>query len=156
PMPGDPYFAPPPQRPFATALTTPPGRLRIGFMTRAPRGIPLNAENRSAVEHTARVLEKLGHVLEENHPEDLDDGNAVAQYGNVVTANPAGALDAWGARVGREVKQGDVEVLTWALASRGRSASATDLLASMDFVHGFGRRLAAWWEGGFDLLLTAT
>ena len=155
-MPGDPYSAPPPPRPFVAALTTPPGRLRIGFMTRAPRGIPLHAENRNAVERTARVLEKLGHVLEESHPEDIDDPNAVTQYVSVVTSNTARALDAWGERVGREVQQGDVETLTWALASRGRHHSAPELLAALDFVHGFGRRLAAWWEGGFDLLLTPT
>ena len=156
PMPGDPYAAPLPARPFLTALTTPPNRLRIGFMTRAPRGIPLHAENRSAVERTARVLETLGHDLVESHPGDLDDPNAVTQYVNVVTSNTARALDAWGERVGREVQQGDVEILTWALASRGRHHSAPDLLAALDFVHAFSRRVAAWWESGFDLLLTAT
>src|SRR5438105_14236562 len=35
PMPGDPYFAPPPARPFAAEVGLRPGRLRIGLMTRA-------------------------------------------------------------------------------------------------------------------------
>jgi amidase len=155
-MPGDPYSAPPPDRPFATAVTRSPGPLRIGFMTRAPRGIPLHAENRTAAEHTARVLEQLGHVVEEAHPEALDDPNAVTQYVNVVTANTARALDGWGEKVGRAVEPGDAELCTWSLATRGRHQTAAELLAALEFVHAYGRRLAVWWESGFDLLLTAT
>ena len=34
--------------------------------------------------------------------------------------------------------------------------SATALLAAVEYVHAFGRRLAQWWQDGFDLLLTAT
>src|SRR5947209_11182729 len=36
PMPGDPYFAPAPARPFAAEVGQRPGRLRIGLMTCAP------------------------------------------------------------------------------------------------------------------------
>jgi amidase len=66
------------------------------------------------------------------------------------------------------VERDDVEPLTWELASRGRAVTAPELLAQIEFVHGFGRKLAAWWcqgsegdsggEGGegFDLLLTPT
>jgi amidase len=42
------------------------------------------------------------------------------------------------------------------LAERGRAASATELLATIESVHAFGRRLASWWDGGFDLLVTPT
>ena len=54
------------------------------------------------------------------------------------------------------MEQGDVEPLTWSLAQRGRGVSAPELLAAIEFMHGFGRRLAAWWGSGFDLLLTPT
>src|SRR5207244_2860751 len=36
PMPGDPYFAPPPARPFAAEVGLDPGRLRIGVLARVP------------------------------------------------------------------------------------------------------------------------
>jgi amidase len=74
----------------------------------------------------------------------------------VVAANVARALDAWGARVGQPLDAADVEPLTWALAERGRSLAAADHLANLEGVHAFGRRLAAWWESGFDLLLSPT
>jgi amidase len=74
----------------------------------------------------------------------------------VVATNAARTLEVWGERAGREVREVDVEPLTWALAGLGRGRSAADLLAAIEGVHAFGRRLASWWEGGFDLLLCAT
>jgi amidase len=154
PMPGDPYFAPPPARPFAQEVGAAVGRLRVGVMRRASRGGPLDPECLAAADRAAKVLADLGHVVEESHPDALDDHEAVMHYVTVVSSNVARALDAWSARVGRPIGTADVEPLTWALAQRGRSTSAADLLATLEFVHAFGRRLAAWWDGGFDLLVT--
>jgi amidase len=156
PMPGDPYYAPPPQRPFAAALEAPFRPLRIGFRAGAPRDIAVHPELADAVRATARALEALGHRVEEAHPEALDDPAHVGVYVNVVAANAARALASWGAKVGRPVEEGDVEPLTWALASRGRELAAVDHLANVEAVHAFGRTLAGWWESGFDLLLTPT
>jgi amidase len=156
PMPGDPYFAPPPARPFAEELRAAPGRLRVGLMRRAPRGVPVDADCVAAVERMARVLADLGHAVEESHPEAVDDHESVLHYVTVVATNVAHALDAWGAKVGRPIGAADVETLTWSIAERGRNTSGAELLASIEYVHAFGRRLAAWWESGFDLLLTPT
>ncbi len=56
-MPGDPYTAPPPARPWAEEVGTPPGRLRIGLMASVPGGIaPLDAACRREAEEAARTL----------------------------------------------------------------------------------------------------
>lgn len=158
PMPGDPYVAPPPPLSFAEVLAAPPPHLRIGVMRRAPRdrGVELDSECQAAVDRTARLLAELGHTVDEAHPDALDDAASMAHYVTVVAANITRALDAWGAKVGQPVGPDGVEALTWAVAERGRSISATELLTSLEAVHAFGRRMAAWWHGGFDLLLTAT
>ncbi|MCZ6464832.1 MAG: amidase family protein, partial [Proteobacteria bacterium] len=39
---------------------------------------------------------------------------------------------------------------------QGRALGASALLETLEYVHRFGRRVAAWWESGFDLLLTPT
>lgn len=156
PMPGDPYYAPPPVAPFAAALGAPFRPLRIGFRASAPRDIPVDPEIADAVRATARALEGLGHRVEEAWPEALDDPGHVGVYVNIVAANAARALASWGAKVGRAIEQGDVEPMTWAVASRGREISAVDHLANVEAVHAFGRLLAGWWESGFDLLLTPT
>lgn len=156
PMPGDPYFAPPPAEPFATALRDARTPLRIGLMTSAPRGITVHADNAAAVERCGRRLEALGHHVEIAHPDALDDPATVAHYVTVVGSNVARALESWGEKLGAPIGEGDVEPLTWELGRRGAEISAPRLLASLEFVHRFGRRLAEWWQGGFDLLLTPT
>ena len=156
PMPGDPYFAPPPTQAFATALREPKGPLRIGMMTEAPRDIRVAPEMAAAVEQCGALLESLGHSVERAHPIALEDPATVGHYVTVVGANVARALEAWGEKLGVEVTEEDVEPLTWELGRRGSEVSAPRLLASLEFVHGFGRRLAEWWTGGFDLLLTPT
>jgi len=154
-MPGDPYAAPPPTAPWLSALAA-PGKLRIGCMRTTPRSGALHAENLAAVERTAKALSALGHTVEESHPPALDEEQSVNAYVTVVASSVARALEAAAAKVGRPLAAEDVEPLTWALAEHGRGVSAVTLLATIEYVHAYGRRLADWWESGFDLLLTAT
>jgi amidase len=155
-MPGDPYSAPPPQRPYAEEVGAPPGRLRIGLLQRGPRGLAVHDDCLAAARVTARALEALGHSVEESHPEALDEPRSVASYVVVVASSVARALDSWGEKLGRTLGSDDVEPLTWALAEQGRAIPAPRYVEAIEFVHGFGRRVAAWWERGFDLLLTPT
>ncbi len=46
---GDPYWAPPPERPFAQEVEGDPGRLRIAFATQAPAGSPIHPDCVAAV-----------------------------------------------------------------------------------------------------------
>jgi len=155
-MPGDPYSAAPPAEPFSASLRAARRPLRIGFRRDAPRGIAVDPEVDAAVVATAQLLERLGHRVEASHPDALDDAGHVNLYVGVVAANVARALDAWGGRIGRKLEADDVEPLTWAIAELGRSLGAAAHLANLEGVHAFGRRLAEWWEAGFDLLLTPT
>ena len=156
PGPGDPYFATPPARPYAEEIKTKPQRLRIGVLRRGLRGVEIEAECVTAVDQAARLLESLGHSVEESHPAALDDHESVNAYVDIITVSVARALDVWGAALGRTLGENDVEALTWMLAQRGRQFSGAEHVARLDFVHAFGRRLASWWDGGFDLLLSPT
>jgi len=156
PMPGDPYFAPQPERPFAREPGAEPGRLRIGLMRRAPREGPLHPDCLGAVSAAGSLLESLGHDVEESHPAALDDPAALKSFIAVVSSSVARALDDWGRKLGREIAQHEVEPLTWEVAKAGRSRPAPDYIAAIDFNHAHGRRLASWWQEGFDLLLTPT
>lgn len=156
PMPGDPYSAAPPARPYAETVRDEPGRLRVGLMKVGPRETEISPDAVQAAEKTARALEALGHHVEEAHPAAFDDPAVVGTYVGVVTCNVARALEAWGEKIGRSVEQGDVEPLTWALAQAGNQVTGPKHLANLEFVHSLGRRFAAWWEEGFDLLLTPT
>ena len=154
PMPGDPYAAAPPARPYAQEVGADPGKLRIGVMLCGPRAIAVDPECLAAARTAAKALEALGHRVEESYPEALDDPAAPGAFVTVVGANVARALEAWGEKLGRTLTEADVEVLTWGVAQIARTWPTTRYLQAVEFVHGFGRRVAAWWQGGFDLLLT--
>jgi len=57
------YRAPAPERPFGDEPGRPAGRLRIGLLTEAPAGVPVDPECVAAVRATARLLEDQGHHI---------------------------------------------------------------------------------------------
>ena len=79
-----------------------PGKLRIGFMNRAPQGnAPLHADCTAAVEATAHTLAALGHTVEEAHPAALDEVEFLRHFASVVTAHASVALEEIGRLLGR-------------------------------------------------------
>jgi amidase len=156
-MPGDPYASPPQRRPFVQELGATPEKLRIGFMSQAPQGnAPLHADCVDAVATTAHTLAALGHTVEESHPMALDEVEFLRHFASVVTAHAAVALEDIGRMLGRTLTQNDVEPWTWANAERGRKCSAGQYVAALNWLQAWARRVAQWWTGGFDLLLTPT
>jgi amidase len=156
-MPGDPYTAPAPQRPYAHEVGRAPGKLRIGFMKRSPHGgAPTHADCVAAVEATVRLLASLGHLVEEAHPAALDETEYLTHFGAVVTTHAHAALQDIGRLLGRELTQHEVEPWTWANANRGRSLSAGQYVAALTWLQAWSRRVAQWWADGFDLLVTPT
>lgn len=156
PAPGDPYFAPPPARPLVEEVGADPGALRIGIMRRAPRDGEIHADNLAAVDAAGALLGSLGHHVEPSYPEAMDDPEVMIHFVKIVAMGTARALERYGEMIGRTLGREDVEPLTWVVAEQGRARSAREQLACVEGMHRHGRRLAAWWEGGFDLLLTPT
>ncbi|HYD50588.1 MAG TPA: amidase family protein, partial [Terriglobales bacterium] len=107
-----------------------------------------------AAQRAARALEQLGHSVEESHPEAMADGEATRAFVAVVACSVARTLDVLGERVGHPPTANEVEPLTWALAELGRHFAAPRYLAAVESVHALGRRMASWWDQGFDLLIT--
>jgi amidase len=163
PMPGDPYSAPAPERPFLHETRAIPRRLRIGLRSdTAPGGIvPVDAACRATAERAGALLEECGHDIEPASPSALDD---VSLLGDVLTIIATGvACDvARLARIaGREIGADDVEPMTWALYEQGRTIAAADYALALESLHAWSRTVARWWHGdvdseGFDLLLTPT
>jgi amidase len=156
-MPGDPYSAAPPARPYVSEVGAAAGSLRIGFVDEATRaGMILDPECVAAVQGAARVLRELGHRVEQSHPECLGDEEAVRAYVTIVASSIARAFDIAENKIERSIGDGDVEPVTATIAAMGRQVAAPQYIAAVDYVHRYGRRMAAWWSEGFDLLLTPT
>ncbi len=156
-MPGDPYSAPPPPRPFGALAATAPPRLRVGLLTRAPGGaFPVDPECAAAAERGARLLADLGHAVETAHPDALDEADAPQHLTTMFATHTARVVDVVGLLAGRPVGPRDFDGLTWALVEMGRAVSAPQYIAAVEAIHAYGRRIAAWWADGFDLLVTPT
>ncbi len=63
---GAPYAAPPLEDNFVSALDRTPKPLRIAFSTTWLTGQPIDPECRAAVERAARLLQDMGHHVEES------------------------------------------------------------------------------------------
>jgi amidase len=69
PAAGDAHSAPPPDRPFAEAARTSPGRLRIAISTKPSTRARVHDLARRAVHETAAALRSLGHDVREADPD---------------------------------------------------------------------------------------
>jgi amidase len=156
PAPGDPYAAPPPARPYVEELNADPGTLRIGMSTTSEADADPEPAVVAAVEDAARLLTDLGHDVAEDRPTGFDAFDPVGTFYTRWMAGQGATLKALGRVLRRELGPDDVEPLTWALAEEGRRRSAADYLDAIATHHTITRMIAAWFESGFDLLLTPT
>jgi amidase len=164
-LPGERGAAPPPTQPYRREVQADPGCLRVGFLKHDPllRGCieirpgvrDSDPASAAAVEETARLLESLGHVVEESHPVALEGPTGLGGPRGVIAASELAArLDAWVVRTGREPGPDDLEPATWGIVNEGRRHSPTAVEeARRRIVAGVGP-IREWWAGGFDLLLT--
>jgi amidase/6-aminohexanoate-cyclic-dimer hydrolase len=151
---GDPYWAPPPERPFLDEVGRAPGRLRIAITTRPWNGEPVDPECVEAALAAGRLCERLGHHVEEATP--MIDAKLLGEASLiVVSANVRAVLEARAAALGRELTAGDVERITWARATDGHTARAADYARSIGVIHRTGRTVARFFTG-YDILLSPT
>jgi amidase len=118
--------------------------------------IAIHPECSAAAEITARLLEDLGHRVDDAYPAELDSEDVTMAMATVVSVESARALDTWSERLGRQLTPQDVDVDNWALAEMGRSTTASAYRRALDRIHLARRRIAEWHSLGFDLLLTPT
>jgi amidase len=151
---GAPYIIPPPQRPYLQELEQSPGRLRIAFNTQSPIGTPVHPDCVKSAEHTARLLQKLGHEVEEARP-DVDGQTLAKSYLRMYFGETAADIDELEAILGRKATPADVEPMTWILCLLGRSYSARSFVAAIRQWGLAGRAMGRFHEK-YDLYLTPT
>ncbi len=139
--PGDPYWAPPPSRPFAEEVTRDPGMLRIGLIRQAPSGTPVDPACLAAVDEAARLCESLGHRVEEARFA-IDWDALVEGLLTIVSCNTGHALELRAAARGRAARPDDVEAVTWQFAERGKRLGGTAYPAALLAMHTVGRQVA--------------
>jgi amidase len=154
PAPGDPYWAPPPARPFAAEVGAGPGRLRIAYTARTPDGDPGHPDCVAAAEHAARLCASLGHEVTEAGWPGVTPGVGAA-IGVMINAATAWILRYWIRRLGREPDSGEIEPLTRALWQAGEKITAAEWLLAVGDIQRFGRAVARFFTTA-DVFLTPT
>jgi amidase len=154
PEPGDPYYAPAVERPFLEEIARPAGRLRIAFSTKSPAGKALHPECTAAITATAKLLEDLGHTVEEAAPE-VDVGTLTSAFLAVFTSGHAAVIDGFAMLNGRSPSEADFEGLTWALYQQGRQVTASQYHLSMAMLQMASRQIARFHQT-YDCWMTTT
>jgi amidase len=153
PATGDPYWAPPPERPFAQEVGADPGALRIALSTKPINGVPVDPDCVAAAEDAAALCAELGHHVEEATP-DFDP--ALGETFSQVWVGFLGwAVDDWSRRMGRTPREGDFEPWTARMLEVSREQSTADYLLAVQDVQAAGRTLARFLQT-YDLMLTPT
>ncbi len=150
-------FALPPERPYVEAIALPPRRLRVGILTKdVMAGIPVHAECVTAVEKTGKLLQSLGHNVDESHPAALHGLFLQLSAMMALTLiNRYLGLCALEKIAGRAITQGDVDepIVTRAQAAK---LSALDYIDAGETLNAAMRPIHDWWSGGYDILVTPT
>jgi Asp-tRNA(Asn)/Glu-tRNA(Gln) amidotransferase A subunit family amidase len=154
PAQGDPYWAPPPARPYLQEVGAPPGTLRIGVTTVAFSGVKTHPECAQAAHDAARLSESLGHHVFETALE-LPTQEIAAATNTIIGANVLSNVRERVAKLGRDYTQDDLEPVTHAMVERSKSSSASDYAFAVRAVHRVGR-LVAQRFADLDVLLTPT
>ena len=151
---GDPYWAPPPARPFLKEVGADPGRLRIAFNTEAFTGGAVHADCVSAVREAAALCADLGHEVVEASPAIV--GEMVIQpFLTVWAAGAAMAVDGYAFLTGRTATPDQFEPLTWALCERGRQVNAPAYLIAVTLLQRVAREIGRFFTD-YDIWLTPT
>jgi Asp-tRNA(Asn)/Glu-tRNA(Gln) amidotransferase A subunit family amidase len=151
PAPGDPYFAPPPARPFLDEVGVDPGKLRVGFSYGGATGARTDGEHTRVLDETLSVLEGLGHDVVEADP-PIDNGEMQEIFRTLMASNAAQTIRLHPTK-GRLPEPGEVENVVAATAEMGERVTGYDVFLAQGRMHQAGRRMAAFHED-YDVLLT--
>jgi amidase len=144
PEPCGPYQVLAPERPYLEEVAREPGRLRIAFTDRTPAGAPVDPEVAAAVRDVAKMLEGLGHHVEERAPKLPVDSFKVMNM--IVSSNTGLSVRMAEQLFGRPMTDRDFERLTLHSYEVAKQASAIDYTEAQLGAHYITRALATFFE----------
>jgi amidase len=154
PADGDPYQVQRPERPYLEEASTPPGRLKIALQKRPLSGAVVAPECENALEDAGRLMESLGHRVEEAQPlGDWDElGHALWV---LVASNVSLSLKRRASEVGRPLSGDDVDPVTWSAVEFSSTLDVEAYPSALASLHRQGRRMATFHKV-YDLVLSPT
>ena len=149
--PGDGSWAPPPAEPFATTAAREPGRLRVAVATNPPVDATVDPACSEAVREAGRLLESLGHDVEEAEVPWRDD--SLLEAFTALFAPLVMLQAAFGRMLtGREPTEEQMEPVSWALWKLVNDMSSLDTHLAGARLQLFARGLITWMSQ-YDLVV---
>lgn len=148
---GDATWAPPPEAPFAELARRDPGRLRVALVTETPIDCELDPEAERGAREAARLLEQLGHHVEEIA--SPFPGDALLPTFTALWAANVSASVLHGQAVTGNDPDGKIEPLSRWLWEMGRGIDAPAYIASVVTLQAMARGIVSLWTD-WDLLVT--
>ena len=149
---GAPYHAPPLLGSFAVALEREPGILRVALCETAFTGERVHPACAGAAREAGKLLEALGHRVEEARPE-ADHADMMAAWTDIVACGTALAVSRAARR--RGLAAPPVEGIARGAVRHAGGISGADYLDAVERVHAYGRQMAAFLSR-HDVLLSPT
>lgn len=148
------YPAPPKPRDYVTELDRRDSKLRIGMTKAAPTGGHVDLVCIEAVEQVAKLLESMGHIVEEASP-DFDANLMAESIVDLLAIHLAYGIDLMSKEHGRAPTPDMIEAAHFELARRGRKMAAPTMLGILETFGATARRAAGFFNT-YDLWLTPT
>jgi amidase len=152
--PGSRYSAPTPERPYLEEVTRDPGKLRVALMLSPYSGAPVDPEVVEATRAAARLLESLGHHVEEAAP-NIDmaaiGASSFALMASSVAADCVDRAKALGIELGPDV----LERTTLEFVAMGKSYTGMDFARGNNAYQAAAVTIAQFMER-YDVILSPT
>ncbi|PLX39502.1 MAG: amidase [Hyphomicrobiales bacterium] len=154
---GAPYVAPPLADGYLAALDKTSAPLRIAVATTTLSGDPIHPDCRTAVKETARLLDSMGHHVEEALPKADIDG-MMSAWTTIVACGTALWVRKSLEKAGRalaDLRDDEVEAVCRGACAFASTVSGDAYLEAVGKIHHFGRQMAAFFND-YDVVLSAT
>ncbi|PKN36447.1 MAG: amidase [Deltaproteobacteria bacterium HGW-Deltaproteobacteria-2] len=151
---GAPYIIKPPERPYTDEINCETGSLKIAFNTESPLGTGTHEYCKEAVLQTAKLLQDLGHNVEEARPE-LDGIRLANSYFTLYFGEIAADIELARSVLKKKVSRSDFEIATWFFGQLGHHYTAFDFVRAMR-EWDIAARVMGQFHLKYDLFLTPT
>lgn len=148
---GAPYVIPE-AGPFQREVGKKPGKLKIAFTTKPMLGKEVHADCVQGVEEAVKLLQELGHEVEEASP--VIDGEAYAlAFLTIVSAHLRADIEEAAEAAGKKVSVDDFDVSTFGVGLFGSILKASDYARAIRYLQMVSREIGHFFEE-YEVLLT--
>lgn len=154
PEPGDPFIIPKPADAYATLITRPAPKLRIGIVLDELVGVKVDPEVARAVEATGKALAGMGHMVEHAHA-DMGGAQMLNATTDIFFFGFDSRLEGYAKRSGKTIGPDTLEPVILSVYEHAKSITPARFIASWGAANVARRKLGQFFTK-YDIWLSPT